>query len=190
MNSKRKKTKTPDSKNAAQTAAPAADGAELQLLQAQLEERQDQLLRARAECENIRKRAEAEAAGARRYALEKFARELLAVRDSLEKAAEVDANAEGVALTLRQMEAVFQRFDIATVAPAAGERFDPEVHEAMSVAESTEVPANHVLTVMQAGYRLHDRLLRPAMVVVARTPQVAVPDAETVNSDPEAADAG
>jgi len=172
MNPKRKKTKTPGGKNAAQTTASAAEGegGELQGLQAQLEEQRDQLLRARAECENIRKRAEAEAAGARKFALEKFARELLAVRDSLEKAAEADADAEGVALTLRQMDAVFERFSIAMVRPAAGERFDPELHEAMSMAESAEVPANHVLAVMQAGYRLHDRLLRPAMVVVARAP--------------------
>ena len=173
--------------------APAAEtsaahdlepGTEVQQLQAELEQARaeaaanlDRFIRAKAEGENIRKRAEADVAAAHKYALERFAAEIITVRDSLELARTVelpaDSNSavqkmhEGLDLTLKLMDSVFQKFGLIQVDPR-GQKFDPERHQAISMVQSAEIPPNHVVTVVQKGYLLNDRLLRPAMVVVAQ----------------------
>ncbi|OBS10330.1 nucleotide exchange factor GrpE [Acidihalobacter prosperus] len=136
----------------------------------------DQFVRAQAELDNLRKRAERDLANAHKYALERFANELLPVKDSLElgmgAADGADAVAsirEGMELTLRMFGQVLAKFGIEEVNPV-GERFDPERHQAMTMQPSGEQPPNTVLGVMQKGYVLNDRLLRPAMVVVSKAP--------------------
>lgn len=139
----------------------------------------DKFLRAQAEMENTRRRAEIDVANAHKYAIERFAGEMLAVRDSLELARTLDVRQEnatalqkmheGLDLTLKLMDDVFRKFGLTIVDPK-GEKFDPAKHHAISMVESAEVPPNHVATVMQKGYLLNDRVLRPAMVVVAKAP--------------------
>jgi len=150
----------------------------LERARAEAAEQRDQVLRARAEAENVRRRAEAEVAAVRKYAIEGFAGEMLRVHDSLALARGADFDRdnpeavgrmlEGLDLTLRQMEEALRRYHIEVIDPVPGDRFDPALHQAMGMQDSAEVPANHVLVVVQRGYRLHDRLLRPAMVIVAR----------------------
>ncbi len=150
----------------------------LQEAQSKAQEHWDRLARASAELDNVRKRAEREVESARKYALEKFATELLAVRDSLEmglassrEAGEAsDTHVQGMELTLKMLVGVMDKFGIKPIEPV-GEPFNPEFHEAMSMQESSAQAPNTVLSVMQKGYVLNDRLLRPAMVVVARAPQ-------------------
>jgi molecular chaperone GrpE len=165
--------------------SPAQLTAELEAAKNQAAENLDKLLRARAEMENVRRRAELDVAGAHKYAIERFAAELLAVRDSLEFARTVDINQEnqtvltkmheGLDLTLKIMNDVFRKFSLTTLDPK-GEKFDPAKHHAISMVESSEVPPNHIVNVMQKGYLLNDRVLRPAMVVVARAPAAPAPD--------------
>lgn len=173
--------------------APAAGDAgeklraELEAARAEAAANLDRFLRAKAETDNVRKRAEAEIAGIRKYAVESFAAELLAVHDSLDLARSVSlADAatavekmhEGLELTLRLMDGVLAKFGVTQVDPK-GERFDPARHQALSMVESAEVAPNHIVTVVQKGYLLRDRLLRPAMVVVARAPVAAPPGKNT-----------
>ena len=133
----------------------------------------DQYLRSLAELENVRKRAERDVQNAHRYALERFAGELIGVRDTLElavaSAAGADARtlAEGQEATLRLLAKAFEKFDIVRLDPA-GAAFDPAVHEAVLMQESPTAAPGSVLQVMQCGYQLNGRLLRPARVVVAR----------------------
>lgn len=143
------------------------------LRQAELaaQEHHDAWLRAKAETENVRKRAQAEVASAHKYAIDRFAGALLPVKDSLEAALGTEtATAEsfktGVDLTLRQLSAVFSQFNIAEVHPL-GEKFDPHKHQAMSAMESDQAP-NTVIAVMQKGYLLGDRVIRPALVSVSK----------------------
>ena len=138
----------------------------------QAQEHHDAWLRAKAEADNIRKRAQADIANAHKYALENFAGELLPVRDSLEAALAVDnstleALRQGVDLTLRQLDSALDKFTIKEINPAAGEKFDPHKHQAMTTVESDKAP-NTVVHVLQKGYQLHDRILRPALVTVAK----------------------
>jgi len=145
--------------------------------EAKAAENWDKALRAAAELENVRRRVERDSAQAQKYALERILGELIAVADSLDLAlkavaaesAETRAHLEGLALTHKQLWATLERYGVSLVDPA-GAPFNPELHEAVTMVESAEVPANHVVSVMQKGYKLHDRLLRPAMVVVARAP--------------------
>ncbi|MDR3417017.1 MAG: nucleotide exchange factor GrpE [Nevskia sp.] len=172
---------TENTENAAETADPAAEIAALQARLAETEQRlsalKEQGLRAAAEAENVRKRSERELATSLKYAAERVLADLLAITDSLElglKAAEAPQAStstirEGVALTHKQLHAFFEKHGVKVLDPA-GEPFNPELHEAVSMLESPDVAPNHVLSVMQKGYRLHERLLRPAMVVVARAP--------------------
>ncbi len=145
---------------------------ELSQLQAKADENWDRYLRTAAELENVRKRAARDVENAHRFALERFGRELLAVRDSLEMglaAAEnvsTDSLLEGSEATLKILAATMQQFGIAEVDPA-GERFDPDFHEAISMQPSEDVEPGSVVTVVQKGYVLNGRLLRPAMVIVA-----------------------
>ncbi len=152
--------------DAAGSATPAADD-----LGKQLEEARAAVLYARAEAENIRRRAAEDVQKASRFAVEKFAGNLLAVRDSLEAALATDpANAqalrEGVELTLRQLTSAFESAQIKAEDPV-GDKFDPNRHQAMSMVESDQ-PANTVVAVMLKGYTLHERVLRPALVTVAK----------------------
>ncbi len=143
----------------------------------------DQMLRARAELENTRKRTDKEIQRARKYALEPFALELLDIKDNLERGLSDDMSAgapenvgEGMRLTLKSLERVFDKFGIEEVSPA-GEAFDPKLHQAMTVFETDEYAPNTVIEVSQKGYLLSDRLLRPAMVVVSAKPAGDEPDA-------------
>lgn len=144
----------------------------LDALQAKADENWDRYLRAVAELENVRKRAAKDVENARKFALERFARELLAVKDSFEMglaAAEgetVDSLLEGSAATLKLLSNTLQQFGVVELNPE-GEPFDPEFHEAISMQPSTDVEPGSVVTVVQKGYTLNGRLLRPAMVIVA-----------------------
>ena len=134
-------------------------------------EHHDAWLRAKAEADNIRKRARGEIASAHKFALENFASELLAVKDSLEAAlavenASVESMRSGAALTLKQLAGVFERFNLAEINPV-GAKFDPHRHQAISAVESS-AEANTVVQVLQKGYLLHDRVIRPALVLVAK----------------------
>ena len=136
------------------------------------EQQREATLRALADAENARKRYQAEAASAQKFALEHFAEQLLPVADSLEAAldnaaASPEALRDGVQLTLRQLMAAFQKAHVTQIAPVAGERFDPYRHQAMAAVEADSEP-NTIVAVMQKGYLLHDRVLRPALVTVAK----------------------
>jgi len=163
-------------------ASPEELGAEhlraaLEEARALAEERWQQLLRAQAELENARRRHEREMEKVQRYALERFVAELLPVKDSLELglASALESSGadeklrEGVELTLKMLATVLEKFGVRELNPE-GERFDPELHEAMATQEVAGVEPNTVLTVYQKGYQLHDRLIRPALVVVAAGP--------------------
>ena len=142
--------------------------------QAKIEQQRDTMMRAVADAENARKRAQAEAASAQKYALERFAEVLLPVVDSLEAALK-SGDTSGVELTLKQLQAAFEKSSIREIDPKAGERFDPHQHQAMAAVEAEAEP-NTVVSVMQKGYRLHDRVLRPALVTVAKTPSDPISD--------------
>ena len=143
--------------------------------EAKLDEQKDSVLRAKAEGENARRRAEQEVDKARKFALEKFAGDLLPVVDNLERAtqaADADNEAlrpllEGIELTQKSFLATFEKFGLEVLNPQ-GEMFNPEKHQAMSMQENEELPPNTVIAVMQKGYALNGRLLRPAMVMVSR----------------------
>lgn len=164
-----------DGPDAEQGEADAATGDDaVTELQAKAEENWDRYLRAAAEAENIRKRAARDVDNARKFAIERFATDMLSVCDSLEMAlvaedASVDSLREGSEATLKQLVAVMERFGVEIVDPE-GEPFDPEYHEAMSMQPSEDVEPGSVITVFQKGYALNGRLLRPARVVVAAEP--------------------
>lgn len=135
-------------------------------------EHHDAWLRAKAETENVRRRAQEDVVKAHKFASEKFASDLLAVKDSLEAAlANENQSAEslhsGVELTLRQLNAAFEKANVAEINPQ-GEKFDPHRHQAISQLDAPEAGPNHVLSVLQKGYALHDRVIRPALVVVSK----------------------
>lgn len=133
----------------------------------------DQCLRLQADMENLRKRNERDLANAHKFALEKFANALLPVKDSLEMGllaavenADVDKLVEGSELTLKMLASAMEKYNINEINPL-NEKFNPEYHEAMSMQEREDVPPNTVVTVVQKGYLLNDRLIRPAMVIVS-----------------------
>lgn len=141
-------------------------------LQARADENWDRYLRTAAELENVRKRAARDVESAHKFALERFGKELLAVKDSLELGlatadkADVGSLLDGSKATLKLLSNALQKFGIEEVDPV-GEPFDPEFHEAISMLPSTDVEPGTVITVVQKGYSLNGRLLRPAMVTVA-----------------------
>ncbi|MCG2595189.1 nucleotide exchange factor GrpE [Ramlibacter sp. XY19] len=159
--------------NDSTTAAPAPDqdlSTQLAALQARNQELADQFLRAQAEMQNTRRRADEEMAKARKYAVESFADSLLPVCDSLEAGlAHADLSAEqirqGAEATLRQLKAALERNKVLEINPPAGTKFDPHQHQAISVVPA-EQEANTVVTVLQKGYLIADRILRPALVTV------------------------
>lgn len=143
------------------------------------DEHWNQVLRVQAELENTRRRAERDVESAHKYALERFAQDLLPVKDSLElglAAAGEDAAMaklrEGTELTLKMLSQTLEKYGIQEVNPL-GQPFNPELHQAMSMQESAEQAPNSVLLVMQKGYTLNERLIRPALVVVAKAPAAA-----------------
>ncbi|MBH04601.1 MAG: nucleotide exchange factor GrpE [Xanthomonadales bacterium] len=149
--------------------------AELEAARADAEKYRDQAVRAAAEMENIRKRSQRDVEAAKKFAIEKFATELLGVRDSLElglKAAEDNAGdfdklKEGMDMTHRMLASSMEKVGIEAINPE-GETFNPEFHEAVSTQPTDELPANSVAAVMQKGYTLNGRVLRAAMVTVAK----------------------
>lgn len=159
-----------------------ADDLSVEALQEQLAQAQeeagklkDQYVRAEAEMANLRRRVEKDVENAHKFGQEKLTKELLAVADNLERAIistegeNVDVNAikEGVEMTLKGLQDVFSKFSIEAIDPH-GEPFDPQQHQAMSMVENPEVEPNTVIAVMQKGYQLHGRLVRPAMVMVSK----------------------
>jgi molecular chaperone GrpE len=133
---------------------------------ARIEQQRDTMMRAVADAENARKRAQAEAATAQKYALERFAEGLLPVMDSLEAALKT-GDVSGVELTLKLLRSALEKARIREIDPKPGERFDPHSHQAMAAVEAQAEP-NTIVSVMQKGYRLHDRVVRPALVTVVR----------------------
>ena len=138
------------------------------------EEHHDAWLRAKAEGENIRRRAQEDITKAQKFAVERFSNEMLAVKDSLEAGLAITTeNVEsfkgGMELTLKQLNSAFEKFNIKEINPV-GEKFDAHKHQAIGMLESEQDP-NTVVSVMQKGYALHDRVLRPAMVMVAKAKQ-------------------
>ncbi len=145
----------------------------LKAAELQAAEHHDAWLRAKAETENMRRRAVEDVDRARKFAVENFASELLAVKDSLEAALAAESPSaenlkDGVELTLKQLTAAFGKFNLVDIHPL-GEKFDPHQHQAIQLIESNQ-PANTVVTVLQKGYRLNERTLRPALVMVAKGP--------------------
>ncbi len=177
-----------DQPSAAQTSDARAragePGIDTEALQAQLEEARtkaddywNRLLRAQAEIENVRKRNARELEQAHKFAVERLATELLAVKDSLEMGVdaakgEIEAEKlrEGTELTLKMLSRAMEKFDIEEIDPL-GQPFDPARHEAMTMQENRELPPNTVVAVMQKGYAIGERLLRPAMVIVSKAPE-------------------
>ncbi len=151
---------------------------ELTAAQEEIAKLKDAFLRAKAEEDNVRRRAEKEVANSRKFAIEGFAKEMVNVFDSLKLAAAVeiaeDADDsvksihEGVGITLKQLQSGFAKFSLSEISPEVGDKLDPNLHQAMSMVESEDVDSGCVINVIQIGFQLHDRLLRPAMVIVAK----------------------
>lgn len=166
----------PDTPNPGTDAPPDAEqlGLELEQARAQVASLKDELLRGRAELDNQRKRAERDLEAAHKYALERFIHELLPVKDSLDlglkaaaTATDVASLSQGMAMTIKMFDDFFEKLSIRQINPE-GERFDPEFHQAMTMEEAPHVAPGTVTRVMQSGYVLNQRLLRPALVVVAK----------------------
>ncbi len=151
--------------------AAATDADRIAKLEAELAEAKEQFLRAKAETENLRRRAQEDVVNAQKFAIQKFASELISVKDSLEMAlldqsGQFDTLKFGVDLTLKQLVSAFEKGQISEINPL-NEKLDPHRHQAIS-AEESDAEANTIIRVMQKGYLIADRVLRPAMVVVAK----------------------
>lgn len=152
--------------------------AQLESAQVEIVKLKDAFLRAKAEEDNIRRRSEKEVANSRKFAVEGFAKEMVNVHDSLKLALSVELAEgadqavksihEGVSITLKQLESAFAKFSVSEIAPESGDKLDPNLHQAMSMIASEEVDPGQIISVIQVGFSLHDRLLRPALVVVAK----------------------
>lgn len=146
----------------------------LTLAEQKAHENWEKSVRALAELDNVRRRAERDVANAHRYGLEKLVQSLLPVVDSLEQALQLASQQadssmrEGLELTMKLFLDSLQKYNVEQIDPQ-GMMFDPQMHEAMSMQESADVPANTVLAVFQKGYKLHDRVIRPARVIVAKS---------------------
>jgi molecular chaperone GrpE len=168
QNEQAQTTEQQASENSETNITPEAKVAELE---AALEEAKAQVLYVKAEGENIRRRASEDIDKARKFALEKFSGELLAVKDSLDAAiaienATVESYKDGVELTAKQLLSVFEKFNITEINPV-NEKFDPNQHQAISAVDSDLEP-NTVVNVLQKGYALNERILRPALVMVSK----------------------
>lgn len=207
MTSENQEPETPGNEEAAAAPAPEGEAPEEAVseesalsnrvlnLEAELADTKDRLMRAVAETENIRRRSEREKADANTYAVTKFARDLLNVADNLRRAMDsvpddmqgedspIASFVSGIEMTERELLSVFERHGISKVDPQ-GEKFDHNFHQAMSEVESPDAASGTVLQVYQPGYVLKDRLLRPAMVVVAKAPKPApAPDDQAEGID-------
>lgn len=156
------------------SAAVADVERDLQAALAKANENYELFLRAKAEVDNTRRRAQEDISKAHKFAIESFAENLVPVMDSLEKALEVhnatvESLREGVEITLRQLKAAFDRNKLVPIDPK-GEKFDPHKHQAISMIAADNVPPNHVVAVLQKGWMLAERVLRPALVTVAQAP--------------------
>ncbi|WP_296935199.1 nucleotide exchange factor GrpE [uncultured Marinobacter sp.] len=162
----------------AETESGEGEVSEVEALKAQVQEFQEQMLRSQAEMQNVRRRAEIDVEKAHKFALEKFVKELLPVADSLEKAVEstegheesgelVASIREGVEMTLSLFMSSLKKFNVEQINPV-GEPFDPQQHEAMSMVPAPDAEPNSVVAVVQKGYLLNGRVVRPAMVMVAK----------------------
>ncbi|MGY4492334.1 nucleotide exchange factor GrpE [Pseudomonas sp. TE3610] len=169
--------------DANQAAAGADDlAARVKTLEEQLAAAQDQSLRVAADLQNVRRRADQDVEKAHKFALEKFAGDLLPILDSLERGVELSSAddeavrpmREGMQLTLKMFEDTLKRYNLEAIDPH-GQPFNAEHHQAMAMQESADVEPNSVLKVFQKGYQLNGRLLRPAMVVVSKAPAPASP---------------
>lgn len=153
--------------------------AEITALRAERDELHDRMMRALADAENARKRAEKDRREAQQFGGSRFVRDMLPVYDSLQRALDAsrsaaesgnDAVSEGVELTLRELLNIFERHGVTRVSPSPGDTFDPQLHEAMFEAAVPDIPAGGIIQVMADGFLLHDRLLRPAQVGVSSAP--------------------
>lgn len=158
----------------AEEALQASLAEELDAAKAEIAELKDQMLRIQADAQNVRRRAEADVEKAHKFGQEKFARELLTVLDNLDRALAASqedeatkALREGVEMTLQSFVSTLAKFNVEAIDPQ-GESFNPEFHQAMAMQENADFPPNTVMAVMQKGYSLHGRLLRPAMVMVSK----------------------
>lgn len=163
----------PKADTGAQVEAPPSLEEQLRLAEQKSQERHESWLRAVAETENLRKRAQADIASAHKYAVDSLAEALLPIRDSLEAALAIEnvtleSLKSGVELTLKQVNAVFEKANLKEINPV-NEKFDPHRHQAMTMVARAGEP-NQVVHVMQKGYLLHDRVIRPALVTVSKTP--------------------
>ena len=137
--------------------------------QARIEEQKDARLRAMADAENARKRAQADVQAAHKYGVERIAESLLPVVDSLEAALQAK-DVSGIEITIRQLKSALEKASIKEISPAAGDKFDPNQHQAMQAVDAPGAEPNTVVEVMLKGYRLHDRVIRPAQVFVSTGP--------------------
>lgn len=174
MTNKDNNSQTPKNQPAEQQAPEIMPSMEEMLKQAELnaQEHHDAWLRAKADAENIRRRAQEDISKAQKFAVERFSNEMLAVMDSLQaglavQTTTVESFKSGMELTLKQLSSVFEKFNIKEINPV-GEKFDAHKHQAIGMVDS-EQDANTVVSVMQKGYTLSDRVLRPAMVMVAKS---------------------
>jgi len=151
---------------------------ELADAQTEIAKLKDAFLRAKAEEDNVRRRTEKEVANSRKFAVEGFAKEMLSVYDSLKLALNAQHDEaeqesvkglyEGVEITLKQLQTAMGKFGVEEIVPEVGAKLDPNLHQAMSMIESDDVESGGIINVIQSGFQLHDRLLRAAMVVVAK----------------------
>ncbi len=144
-----------------------------------IEETKDLYLRTKADMENVRRRAQIDLDNAYKYSVEKFAKELVGVVDSLEHGIGIantehdNAMREGMTLTLKLLLDIFEKFGIKGIEPVIGDDFNPKIHEALSMQFSTDVSPNKIMLVAQKGFTLQERLLRPARVIIAKAPAEA-----------------
>ena len=148
--------------------------AQLTAAEAKASDSWEKILRCQADLDNQRRRHERDLAQSHKYAMEKFAREMVNVQDNLERSLEQKASTDinalcaGIDLTAKLLKSTLEKFAVKPIEPEMGAVFDPALHQAMTVQESADVAPGAVLAVLQKGYLLHDRLLRPALVVVAK----------------------
>ena len=168
----------PETAAAAEPAAPSTPDQQSSLAEqlasteARLAETHDAFMRAKADCENMRRRAQEDVAKAHKFAVESFAEAMVPVKDSLEMALKVEAPTleslkEGVEMTLKQLNAAFEKNRLLEILPAQGDKLDPNKHQAVAVVPADQ-EANTVVAVLQKGYMIADRLLRPAIVTAAQ----------------------
>jgi molecular chaperone GrpE len=190
-------TTLPDGRETDADAETVGSGDDVENLRAEVASLKDQMLRVAAEAENTKRRAEREANDSRAYAIQKFARDLLGVADNLQRAmqhAPKDAGdplvknlAIGLEMTEKELIAAFERNGLKRVDPVRGARFDPHQHQAVQEQPATDVAAGGVLQVVQSGYELFGRLVRPAMVIVAARGSTGPQAGEPVAQNPYAA---